>query len=155
MVNVEEPLSTDIIFRGNDGNECQKFVVAIQDIAFAKDKDKDHNWMLRYATTRLSGKALRWHAKLDLSVQQSWHLFVQALLEEYPVAEEPGGGGIATPVWTATTFSPAPSTTALPGNDRHLTATPISQSAGAEFVPVRIAQSSDSPSQGGKLVPSP
>ncbi|KIO31352.1 hypothetical protein M407DRAFT_19729 [Tulasnella calospora MUT 4182] len=152
MANVEETSNKDIIFRGNDGTECEEFVVAIRDIAFAKGKDEDHSWMVRYATTRLRGNALRWHAKLDLSVQQSWYLFVQALFEEYPVAGERDGGGIVTPVWTTTTFSPAPSTVALPGNNSHLTTTSILQSAGTEVVPPRSTESSDSISPGGELV---
>ncbi|KIO15344.1 hypothetical protein M407DRAFT_35105 [Tulasnella calospora MUT 4182] len=152
MANVEETSNKDIIFRGNDGTECEEFVVAIRDIAFTKGKDEYNNWMLRYATTRLRGKALRWHAKLDPSVRKDWDLFVQSLFEEYPMAGERDGGGIATPVWTTTTFSPAPSTVALPGNDCHLITTSIPQSAGTEVVPPRITESSDSLSPGGELV---
>lgn len=89
----------DIIFWGTDGTECEAFVVAIRDLAFAKGKEEDHHWMIHYATTRLRGKALRWHAKLDLSTQKDWYLFVQALFEEYPFVEGTGKVGIATPVW--------------------------------------------------------
>lgn len=76
--------------------------------------------MLRYATTRLRHKALRWHARLDPSARKDWDLSVQALFDEYPLIEEREEGGIATPIWTSTTFSPAPSTITLPGNDRPL-----------------------------------
>ncbi|KAG8951363.1 hypothetical protein FRC04_006134 [Tulasnella sp. 424] len=82
-----------------DGSECEAFVVAIRDLAFADGKEEDYRWMLHYATTRLRGKALRWHAKLDPSIQKDWTLFVQAMFEEYPLVEERDTGGIATPVW--------------------------------------------------------
>ncbi|KAG8930831.1 hypothetical protein FRC01_002216 [Tulasnella sp. 417] len=99
MADAEPLTNADIVFRGNDGNECEAFVVAIRDLAFAKGKDEDSNWMLRYAATRLRHKALRWHAKLDPSIRKDWDLFVQALFEEYPLVEERDEGGIATPVW--------------------------------------------------------
>lgn len=91
--------TSDITFRGTDGNECEAFVVAIRDLALANGKDEDNHWMLRYATTRLRGKALRWHARLDPSVRKDWDLFVQALFEEYPFVEGRDEDGIATPVW--------------------------------------------------------
>ncbi|KAG9040288.1 hypothetical protein FS837_000852 [Tulasnella sp. UAMH 9824] len=99
MANNEETQNPDIIFRGTDGNECEAFVVAIRDLAFTKGKDEDPNWMLRYATTRLRGKALRWHAELDLSIRKDWDLFVQAMFKQYPFVEERDEVGIATPVW--------------------------------------------------------
>ncbi|KAG9025294.1 hypothetical protein FS837_004973 [Tulasnella sp. UAMH 9824] len=99
MANVEEAPISDIIFRGTDGNECEAFIVAIRNLAFAKGKDEDPNWMLRYATTRLRHKALRWHARLDPAAKKDWDLFVQALFDEYPLIEEREEGGIATPVW--------------------------------------------------------
>ncbi|KAG9037517.1 hypothetical protein FS837_001429, partial [Tulasnella sp. UAMH 9824] len=152
MANVEETSNANITFRGTDGNECEAFIVAIRDIAFAKGKDEDYNWMLRYATTRLRGKALRWHAKLDLSVQQSWHLLVQALFEEYPSVEERDGGGIATPVWTTTAFSPAPSTVALPGNESNPITPSVSHSRSTGAVRPGTAEPS-SLLLGGELVP--
>ncbi|KAG9031738.1 hypothetical protein FS837_002905, partial [Tulasnella sp. UAMH 9824] len=146
--------NANITFRGTDGNECETFVVAIRDIAFAKDKDEDYNWMLRYATTRLRGKALRWHARLDPSIRKDWDSFVQALFEEYPFVEERDGGGTATPVWTTTTFSPAPSSVTLPGNDSNSTTASISHSRSTGAVHPGTAQPSNS-LLGGELVPPP
>ncbi|KAG8938003.1 hypothetical protein FRC00_003877 [Tulasnella sp. 408] len=99
MANTEESPNADIVFRGINGNECEAFIVAIRDLAFAKGKAEDRQWMLQYATTRLRHKALRWHAKLDPSAQNDWYLFVQALFDEYPLVEEQDEVGIATPVW--------------------------------------------------------
>lgn len=99
--------SHDIIFRGTDGNECEAFVVAIRDLAFAKGMDEDYRWMLRFATTRLRGKALRWHARLEPSIKQDWDLFVQALFDQYPSNEEPAGPEISTPVWCGNVQSPS------------------------------------------------
>ncbi|KIO23601.1 hypothetical protein M407DRAFT_26973 [Tulasnella calospora MUT 4182] len=135
---------------GIDGNECEAFIIAIRDLAFAKGKEEDCHWMLHYATTWLRGKALRWHAKLDPSIQKDWDLFVQALFEEYPFVEEQDEGGIATPVWTSTTFSPASSTITLPGNDCHLT---TAKPMGTEAVTPRRARLSSSLHPGGGLAP--
>ncbi|KIO22564.1 hypothetical protein M407DRAFT_117177 [Tulasnella calospora MUT 4182] len=88
----------DIIFEGANGNECEAFVVAVRDLAFAKGMDEDHHWMLRFATTRLRGKALRWHAGLESSIKEDWNLFVQALFDQYPSAEGPGDAGITTSI---------------------------------------------------------
>ncbi|KAG8933555.1 hypothetical protein FRC01_008298 [Tulasnella sp. 417] len=139
MDNATETLNTDILFRGIDGNECEAFVVAIRYLACAKGKDEDPNWMLRYATTGLRGKALRWHAKLDPSIRKDWDLFVQALFEAYPFVEEGCEAEIATPVWSSTTFSPARSITIVAGNDRPQAP---AQPAGTKAVPSPIAQPS-------------
>ncbi|KAG8937705.1 hypothetical protein FRC00_001958 [Tulasnella sp. 408] len=96
MAKAEQTPNADIVFRGIDGNECEAFIIAIRDLAFAKGKEEDCHWMLHYATTRLRHKALRWHAKLEPSIRKDWDLFVQALFEEYSLIEE---GVIATPVW--------------------------------------------------------
>ncbi|KAG8928996.1 hypothetical protein FRC01_005076, partial [Tulasnella sp. 417] len=143
MASAEETPIIDIVFRGIDGNECEAFIVAIRDLAFAKGKEEDCHWMLHYATTRLRHKALRWHAKLDPSIRKAWDSFVQALFEEYPLVEDRDEGGIATPVWTSTTFSPAQSTTTLSGNDPHITTVSKPHPAGADR---GRAQHSESPS---------
>ncbi|KIO18919.1 hypothetical protein M407DRAFT_31427 [Tulasnella calospora MUT 4182] len=109
----EASTASDIVFRGADGNECEAFVVAVRDFAFAKGLQKDRDWMLHFATTRLRGKALRWHAQLDLAIREDWDLFVQALFEQYPLVEEPCRAEIATPVWSTRTFSPSLSTITL------------------------------------------
>lgn len=152
MANAEETPNPDIVFRGTDGNECEDFIAALRDLAFVKGKDEDPNWMLRYATTRLRGKAMRWHSKLDPSVRRDWDLFVQALFEEYPFVEERDQSGIVTPVWTSTTFSPALSATTIPGNDRHL---PAALLAGTEAGGPETVQSASSLPQGGELIPLP
>ncbi|KAG8951369.1 hypothetical protein FRC04_006140, partial [Tulasnella sp. 424] len=127
MANAQESPSSDIIFRGTNGNECEDFVAAIREHAFVNGMDKDRDWMLRYAATRLRGKALRWHATLDPSVQDDWYLFVKALFEEYPLVEERDERGVATPVWTSTAFSPTPSIATLPGTTAIHTTKPEAQ----------------------------
>lgn len=62
--------------------------------------------MLDFATTRLRGRALRWHARLDLAIREDWDLFVQALFDEYPQVEEPNRSEIATPLWYKNVESP-------------------------------------------------
>ncbi|KIO22566.1 hypothetical protein M407DRAFT_27963 [Tulasnella calospora MUT 4182] len=106
----------DVVFNGKDGKECEAFVAAIQAFAFSKRWDEDYQWILRFAKSCLRGKALRWYAKLDPTIKKDWDLFVQALFDEYPAVEDPDDGGKATPVWSATTFSPSPSTITLSAN---------------------------------------
>ncbi|KIO22567.1 hypothetical protein M407DRAFT_27964 [Tulasnella calospora MUT 4182] len=72
--------------------------------------------MLRFAKTRLRGRALRWYSRLDQAIKKDWDLFVQALFDQYPLVEAPDDGAIATPIWSATTFSPNLSTITLPAN---------------------------------------
>ncbi|KIO18921.1 hypothetical protein M407DRAFT_31429 [Tulasnella calospora MUT 4182] len=72
--------------------------------------------MLRFAKTRLRGRALRWYARLDQAIKKDWDLFVQALFDQYPLVEAPDDGAIATPIWSATTFSPSLSTITFPAN---------------------------------------
>ncbi|KAG8901074.1 hypothetical protein FRC01_009934, partial [Tulasnella sp. 417] len=108
MADTQDSPGSNLFFKGTDGNECEAFVVAIRDLAFANGKEEDCHWMLHYATTRLRGKALRWHAKLDPSVRKDWDLFVQALFEEYPFVKDSVDDEIATPVWSSTTLTLTP-----------------------------------------------
>ncbi|KAG8990255.1 hypothetical protein FRB90_001842 [Tulasnella sp. 427] len=104
----------DIVLQGNSGGECEAFVVAIQEYAFATGQDDDPQWMMRFARTRLRGKALRWYAHLDPSMKKDWELFVQAMFDQYPFDEQPMESDVRTSVWSSTTFSPSGSTAALP-----------------------------------------
>ncbi|KIO22568.1 hypothetical protein M407DRAFT_27965 [Tulasnella calospora MUT 4182] len=112
----EEIRLPDVVFKGTNGKECEAFVAAIQEFAFSKGRDEDHQWLLRFAKSRLRGKALRWWAKLDPSIKKDWDLFVEALFDQYPSIEGPETDGNVTPVWSSTTFSPSPSTVNLPAN---------------------------------------
>ncbi|KAG8921303.1 hypothetical protein FRC01_000319 [Tulasnella sp. 417] len=95
--NLKETRLPEIVFTGTDGSECESFVAAIQEFTFSKGWDEDHHWKLRFATSRLRGKALRWYAKLDPSIKKDWDLFVQALFDQYPAAEDPENDGKVTP----------------------------------------------------------
>lgn len=79
-----DPAIAEIVFNGIDGNECEAFISAVRDLAWARGRERDYFWMLNLATTRLRGNALRWHAKLDRNIQEDWHSFIRALFEEYP-----------------------------------------------------------------------
>ncbi|KAG8925470.1 hypothetical protein FRC01_010116 [Tulasnella sp. 417] len=97
--NFKETRLPEIGFTGTDGSECEAFVAAIQEFAFSKGWDEDHHWKLRFATSHLKGKALRWYVRLDPSIKKDWDLFVQALFDQYPAAEDPENDGKVTPVW--------------------------------------------------------
>lgn len=91
----------DIIFKGIDGNECEEFVAALEDLAYTEGWAEDRRRMLFFARSRLRKAALRWFARLEPSVKNDWDLFVQALFDQYPPAVEPlipNDDGIATPV---------------------------------------------------------
>ncbi|KAG8894494.1 hypothetical protein FRC00_008892, partial [Tulasnella sp. 408] len=68
----------EIIFKGTDGNECEAFIAAVRELAFERGLAHDRHWMLYFATARLRGKALRWHARLDSTIKEDWELFIQA-----------------------------------------------------------------------------
>lgn len=42
-------------------------------------------WLAQFASTCFRGNALRWHANLEVEVQQDWTLLERALLEKYDV----------------------------------------------------------------------
>ncbi|KIO31366.1 hypothetical protein M407DRAFT_19739 [Tulasnella calospora MUT 4182] len=98
-IKPSDPPEPEIVFRGTDGNECEDFVAAIRQYALAQRKEGDNYWMLQYATTRLRGKALRWHAELDPMIRRDWDLFVRALFKEYPFVEEREENGIVASAW--------------------------------------------------------
>ena len=89
------PDARTLRFRGTNGTECEDFVQSVRFIALAEGKDDDDRWMLRFATARLSGRALRWHARLDKVIRHDWDLLVQALLDEYPVEFEEDAPGVS------------------------------------------------------------
>ncbi|KAG8984288.1 hypothetical protein FRB90_005430, partial [Tulasnella sp. 427] len=107
--------TTEIIFKGIDGNECEEFIAAIEELAFTEGWSRDRERMLLFARSRLRQRALRF-AKLDPSKKEDWNSFVDALFDQYPsteVSSDPTEPQITTPIWSATTFSPAPSTVNL------------------------------------------
>ncbi|KAG8947276.1 hypothetical protein FRC04_010852 [Tulasnella sp. 424] len=101
-VMTTESQHPNIIFKGIDGNECEEFVAALEDLAYAEGWTEDRRRMLFFARSRLRNAALRWFARLDSSVKNDWDLFVQALFDQYPPVMNPPNSsevGIATPVW--------------------------------------------------------
>ncbi|KAG8946545.1 hypothetical protein FRC04_011603 [Tulasnella sp. 424] len=76
-----------VSFRGQDGNEAEEFIQAVRRAAFDADKDCDDRWMARFASTCMSGKALRWYESLDDDVQESWKRLRKAILVRYPPAD--------------------------------------------------------------------
>lgn len=124
----------DIIFKGIDGNECEEFVAALEDLAYTEGWAEDRRRMLFFARSRLRKAALRWFARLEPSVKNDWDLFVQALFDQYPPAVEPlipNDDGIATPVRSTTTFSPTLSTATLQTNQLGVPSTEGQISIGA------------------------
>ncbi|KAG9040643.1 hypothetical protein FS837_000367 [Tulasnella sp. UAMH 9824] len=77
-----------VSFRGQDGNEAEEFIQAVRRAAFNANKDRDDEWMARFASTCMSGKALRWYESLDDDVQDSWKRLRKAILARYPPADE-------------------------------------------------------------------
>ncbi|KAG8925607.1 hypothetical protein FRC00_003816 [Tulasnella sp. 408] len=76
------------IFRGGSGSDCEEFIRAVYAYAFEKDKTDDNKWIAAYASTRLSGKALRWYARQDNTVKADWSALQVALLDQYPPSDD-------------------------------------------------------------------
>ncbi|KIO21091.1 hypothetical protein M407DRAFT_29301 [Tulasnella calospora MUT 4182] len=89
----------DIVFRGLDGNECEAFIAAIEELAFTEGWSEDEKRMLLFTRSRLRQGALRWFARLEPSKKKDWDLFVEALFEQYPPVGAPVETEISTPVW--------------------------------------------------------
>lgn len=74
-------------FNGVNANEAEAFIQAVRRTALEEEKTEDIAWMASFASTCLRGRAMRWHARLDLSIRKDWDLLVQAILEEWPPEE--------------------------------------------------------------------
>lgn len=88
-ISMDEPAQT-LVFRGADADEAETFIQAIRQLAYREDKDDDNVWMARFATTCFRGRAMRWHAKLDVAVRRDWDLLVPAILDEWPMEVNDG-----------------------------------------------------------------
>ncbi|KAG8941871.1 hypothetical protein FRC04_004048 [Tulasnella sp. 424] len=77
----------DIVFYGKNGQECEDFIRAVRKAGFHAKKIRDDAWMADFASTCLTGRALRYYESLSPDVQGDWRLLRQALLKEYPPAE--------------------------------------------------------------------
>lgn len=99
----------DIVFRGIDGNECEEFIAAIEELAFTEGWSGDRERMLLFARSRLRHKALRWFARLDPSKKSDWDIFVGEIFDQYPLTDVAPETKIATSIWSAETFIPRPS----------------------------------------------
>ncbi|KAG8894527.1 hypothetical protein FRB99_001199 [Tulasnella sp. 403] len=75
------------VFKGEDAAECEDFIQNIRRYAFSQGKLKDNEWMALFASTCLSGKALRWHKKLDKETKENWDLLETALLEKWSTGD--------------------------------------------------------------------
>jgi len=73
-----------LVFRGVDGQECEDFILAVQERAFSEGKQRDGQWVADFASARFTGDALRWFATLDDDAQDNWKQLRKALLLRYP-----------------------------------------------------------------------
>ncbi|KIO27088.1 hypothetical protein M407DRAFT_23630 [Tulasnella calospora MUT 4182] len=85
--------TTVVIFRGKNGKECDSFIRYIRQAAFEREKHRDYEWMAGFASSLYSGRALRWHSKLEDDVRENWKLLEREMIEEFGVAESEGSGG--------------------------------------------------------------
>ncbi|KAG8987883.1 hypothetical protein FRB90_003077 [Tulasnella sp. 427] len=88
-----------------DGNEAEEFIQAVRRAAFNENQDRNDEWMARFASTCISGKALRWYESLDDDVQESWKLLRKAILARYPPTEFPSD---SFNIPSSSSASPAP-----------------------------------------------
>ncbi|KAG8901144.1 hypothetical protein FRC00_008797, partial [Tulasnella sp. 408] len=71
-----------IEFNG-DERECERFVLRIREAARHHGKLDDPRWAAAFASTCLTGDALRWYNGLDGDTQDSWELLAPALLNKF------------------------------------------------------------------------
>ncbi len=74
---------TALIFEGVDGAECEQFIQAIRQHAFAAGRSRDSEWIVDFVATCFTGSALRWYETLSSEVQRNWDLLRNALLSHY------------------------------------------------------------------------
>ncbi|KAG8893293.1 hypothetical protein FRB99_002071, partial [Tulasnella sp. 403] len=77
----------DIVFKGVDGSECERFIRAVKIQAREQNKLRDERWILDLVEVSFEGNALRWFTKLDPAVRSNWDLLQEALLDRFPASD--------------------------------------------------------------------
>ncbi|KAG8893961.1 hypothetical protein FRB99_001604, partial [Tulasnella sp. 403] len=75
--------NAQIEFTGIDADDCHDFIRYIRQRAFSEGKDRDYDWMARFAATCFAGDALAWHVSLDEDTQNDWKLLEKALVKHF------------------------------------------------------------------------
>lgn len=73
-----------MVFRGEEGIDCGRFIMAVKKEAFARGKLRDDDGIAGLVETHLEDAALLWFETLDDDTQRSWKLLKRALLTQYP-----------------------------------------------------------------------
>ncbi|KAG8910513.1 hypothetical protein FRC01_006291, partial [Tulasnella sp. 417] len=86
------------------------FVRGIREAAWKEDKVEDDRWIANYASLRFSGKALRWHSRLQPDVRRDWSKLEIALLDQWPAPDVADGEDSAqVPIVPIPAAAPYPS----------------------------------------------
>lgn len=72
-----------LTFEGRDDEDVTLFLRNVNRVAFSQGRQRDDNWTCDYLQTCLAGRALRFFAGLDESVQISWKSLRQAFLDQF------------------------------------------------------------------------
>ncbi|KAG8854804.1 hypothetical protein FRB96_007333 [Tulasnella sp. 330] len=79
------PSSIQPTFSGAPNEDVASFIQNIQQIAFARGRQRDYDWLADYAATCLTGTAMRWYSELEESQERdSWVLLRRALSQRFP-----------------------------------------------------------------------
>lgn len=70
-------------FRGEDSEECTRFISALLKYAYAQGKLRDDEWLVDFATTCFKGEALRWWMRFGPNVQRNWTQLHQGMAQKY------------------------------------------------------------------------
>lgn len=70
-------------FRGEDSEECHKFISAVLKYAYAQGKQRDDEWVADFAATCFKGEALRWWTGVGPQTQESWKLLRHSMSRKY------------------------------------------------------------------------
>lgn len=70
-------------FRGEDSEECNKFISAVLNYAFTQGKQRDDEWVADFVATCFRDDALRWWTGLNPHTQESWKQLRHAMTQYY------------------------------------------------------------------------
>ncbi|KAG9027478.1 hypothetical protein FS837_004253, partial [Tulasnella sp. UAMH 9824] len=76
--------SDTLILTGRDGTECEEWIRSIHLEAFNQGRYSDKAWIAALASTRISGRALRWYCQQSEDITSDWTKLRVALLDQYP-----------------------------------------------------------------------
>ncbi|KAG9025642.1 hypothetical protein FRB95_009939 [Tulasnella sp. JGI-2019a] len=102
-------LQESLIFAGRLGEDVTLFLQCVKRVAFAQGRQRDNEWLVDYAETCLTGKALVWYTTLSKGVRTNFASLRIAMIDHFAAAAD-----IALTPAAAAPLSPRPLSSSLP-----------------------------------------